>query len=135
MFQPISFLINFTESELWFIGFCLVLSVLDIITGWVQAIINNSFSSTKMREGLLHKVVLILIIMLAVIIQGFTQHIGDTGWDIPLIYGVCLYIAIMEVSSIVENFGEAVPQLKDSKLLEFFENSKYREDSESIDKE
>ena len=122
MFQPIPFLIEFTEPELWFIGLALVLSVFDIITGWIQAVINHAFSSTKMREGLWHKILLVLIICLAVVLQGFTTHIGDTGWTLPLIYPVCAYIAVMEVASILENIKQAYPEIADSQLFGLFEN-------------
>lgn len=114
--------IEFTEPEIWFICFVLVLSVLDVLTGWVQALINRSFSSTKMREGLLHKMVLVLIIVLAIAIQAFTAHIGDTGWSLPLIFPVCAYIAIMEVASILENIKAAYPEIADSPLFGLFEN-------------
>lgn len=122
MIQPIPFLIEFTEPELWFIGLALVLSVFDILTGWIQAVVNRAFSSTKMREGLWHKMLLVLVIALAVIIQGFTAHIGDTGWSVPLIYPVCAYIAVMEVASILENVKSAYPELADSPIFELFEN-------------
>ena len=124
MFQPIPFFITFTEAELWFICFVLVLSVIDVLTGWLQAVINRSFSSTKMREGLLHKIVLVLIIVLAVVLQGFTAHIGDTGWSVPLIFPVCAYIAVMEVASILENIKSAYPEIADSPLFRLFDNLK-----------
>ena len=127
MIQPFPVFLEFTEPELWAIFFALILSVLDIITGWLQAVVNRSFSSTKMREGLLHKIVLVLIITLAVVIQGFATHIGDTGWAIPLIYPVCIYIAIMEVSSILENIKKAYPELADSPLFRLFENDREKE--------
>lgn len=124
MFQPLPFLIQFTEPELWFIGLALVLSLFDIVSGWIKAAISRSFSSTKMREGLWHKMLLMLIISLAVILQGFTAHIGDTGWSLPLIIPVCSYIAVMEVSSILENVKDAYPDIADSALFRLFENTK-----------
>lgn len=122
MFQPFPFLITFTEPELWFIGLALVLSVFDIVTGCIQAIVNKSFSSTKMREGLLHKMLLILVICLAIVLQAFSAHIGDTAWSAPLILPVCAYIAVMEVASILENIKTAYPELADSPLFGLFES-------------
>ncbi len=128
--QPIPFLIEFTEPELWFIGLVLVLEVFDIVTGWIQAAVNQTFSSTKMREGLWHKMVLILIVCLAIVLQGFTSHIGDTGWSMPLIYPVCAYIAVMEVASILENVKSAYPDIADSPLFKLFDNAnKTQEDT------
>lgn len=128
MIQPMPWFIEFTEPELWFIGLALVLSAFDILTGWIQAVVNRAFSSTKMREGLWHKMLLVLVIALAVILQGFTAHIGDTGWSVPLIYPVCAYIAVMEVASILENVKSAYPELADSPIFGLFENHLDRKD-------
>lgn len=129
MFQPFPFFITFTEPELWFIAMALVLSVMDVLTGFIGAAVRGQISSTKMREGLGHKMVLVLMIAMAVLLQGFTTHIGDTGWNVPLIMPVCGYISVMEVASIIENAKKAYPQLADSPLLKIFENS--RDDDES----
>ena len=56
------------------------------------------------------------------VLQGFTTHIGDTGWTLPLIYPVCAYIAVMEVASILENIKQAYPEIADSQLFGLFEN-------------
>lgn len=129
MFQPFPFFIEFTEPELWFIAMALVLSVMDVLTGFTGAAVRGQISSTKMREGLGHKMVLVLMIAMAVLLQGFTTHIGDTGWNVPLIMPVCGYISVMEVASIIENAKKAYPQIADSPLLKIFENS--RDDGES----
>lgn len=129
MFQPFPFFIEFTEPELWFIAMALVLSVMDVLTGFIGAAVRGQISSTKMREGLGHKMVLVLMIAMAVLLQGFTTHIGDTGWNVPLIMPVCGYISVMEVASIIENAKKAYPQIADSPLLKIFENS--RDDGES----
>lgn len=124
MFQPVPFFIQFTEPELWFMACALVMSLFDVVTGFVGAAIRGEISSSKMREGLGHKMLLVLIILLAVLLQGFTTHIGDTGWNVPLIMPVCGYIVIMEVASIVENIKKAYPEIADNPLFHLFENSK-----------
>ena len=121
--QPIPWFIEFDQTELWLIAFVLVLSLLDIVSGLVQALINRDFQSSRMREGLGHKAVLVLVIVLSVVVQGFAAHVGDSGWDVPLIYPTCLYIAVMEVSSVIENVALAYPELAGSKLLRLFRNS------------
>ena len=40
--------------SIYFIAFTFM--VLDFVTGWIKALATNSYSSTKMREGLFHKV-------------------------------------------------------------------------------
>lgn len=124
MFQPIPFFIKFTEPELWFMGMALVMSLMDVVTGFVGAAVRGEISSAKMREGLGHKMLLVLIIMLAVLLQGFTTHIGDTGWNVPLIMPVCGYISVMEVASIVENIKKSYPEIAENPLFRLFENTK-----------
>ena len=125
MFQPIPFFIKFTEPELWFIACALVMSLMDVLVGFIGAAIRGEINSSKMREGLGHKMLLVLIIALAVLLQGFTTHIGDTGWNVPLIMPVCGYIAVMEVASIVENIKLAYPEIAENPLFRLFENTKH----------
>lgn len=61
---------NFT-SILWQIAIPLFFSAGDIISGFIQAVINNDVDSKVMRTGLLHKILLILIIILS-----FVIHVG-----------------------------------------------------------
>lgn len=120
--------VTLSEEELWLIAAVGVMVVFDVVTGLVQAWVNRDYQSSKMREGLGHKIVLVLIVALAVVIQGFTQHIGDIGWSIPIVWAVCLYILVMEVSSVVENLAAAYPELRETKLLSYFANTSAKED-------
>lgn len=113
--------IEFTEPELWSIAAAFVMMVMDIITGFAGAVVTHSVSSKKMREGIGHKVMLILTIMLAVLVQIFSTHIGDLGIIVPLILPVCVYIIVMEITSVVENITTAYPELKDTPLVKLFD--------------
>lgn len=112
--------IEFTEPELWSIAAALAMMVMDIVTGFAGAIVTHSVSSKKMREGIGHKVMLILTIMLAVLVQIFSTHIGDLGIVVPLILPVCIYIIVMEITSVIENITTAYPELKDTPLVKLF---------------
>lgn len=113
--------IEFTEPELWSIAAALAMMVMDIVTGFTGAIVTKSVSSKKMREGIGHKVMLILTIMLAVLVQIFSIHIGDLGIIVPLIVPVCVYIIVMEITSVIENITSAYPELKDTPLVKLFD--------------
>lgn len=113
--------IEFTEPELWSIAAALAMMVMDIVTGFAGAVVTHSVSSKKMREGIGHKVMLILTIMLAVLVQIFSTHIGDLGIIVPLILPVCIYIIVMEITSVVENITTAYPELKDTPLVKLFD--------------
>lgn len=113
--------IEFTEPELWSIAAALAMMVMDIVTGFAGAVVTHSVSSKKMREGIGHKVMLILTIMLAVLVQIFSTHIGDLGIIVPLILPVCVYIIVMEITSVIENITTAYPELKDTPLVKLFD--------------
>ena len=87
--------LNFTNL-LWqvVVTLCFILS--DVIVGFISAVIQKNVDSQKMREGLLRKILLIIIIALSFIIQY--------GFIITLIsIFVCFYIIFMVIISILEN--------------------------------
>ena len=101
----------------WQIITPLIFMVADVITGYLQAIINKNVDSSIMRKGLMHKIMLILIIIL-----GFVIHFAFNFSSISI--AICLYIVVMECSSILENLKKAGIELK---ILEFF-NKEVEED-------
>jgi len=61
-------------------------------------------------------------------LQVASQHI-DLGYNMPLIPIVCGFIILIEVSSIIENLAEINPEIKGSKLLEFFKVTNSKDNS------
>ena len=47
----------------WIIATPIIFSIADILTGLIQAIINDDVKSKKMREGLLHKTLIIIVLL------------------------------------------------------------------------
>lgn len=88
------------SSILWQIMTPLIFSMADIITGLIQAIINKNLDSQKMRIGLLHKTLLIIIILL-----GFTL---DFTFNLNFVSrSICIFVIAMETISIAENMKKA----------------------------
>lgn len=84
----------------WQIMAPLLFSMIDIVSGLIQAIINKSVDSQKMRVGLLHKTLLILIILM-----GFTL---DFTFNINFVSkSICIFVIAMEIISITENMKKA----------------------------
>lgn len=84
----------------WQIGTTLIFMLADIISGVVSATILHNLDSQKMREGLLRKVLLILIVLLSFIV--------GSAFNLTFISkAVCIYIIIMETISILENVKKA----------------------------
>lgn len=113
--------IEFSEPELWAVGAALVMMLMDILSGFVGAVVRGDVSSTKMREGIGHKALLIIVIIAAVLVQTFSLHIGDMGWSFPLIVPCCVYIIVMEVTSVMENVKSAYPGLDGTPLMQLFD--------------
>ena len=91
--------LNFS-SIIWQIATPLIFSLCDVLSGFIQAIINNEVQSKVMREGLLHKSLIIIIV--------FLSFVASLTFNISLISkAVCIYVIVMETMSIVENLGKA----------------------------
>ena len=88
------------SSILWQILTPIIFSISDIITGFIQAVINNNLDSKIMRQGLLHKVLIILLVILSFVV--------DRSFNLPIVSKiVCIYIIMMETISIFENLTKA----------------------------
>lgn len=106
--------LNFTNI-MWQILTPLIFSLGDIVTGYTQAWINKTVDSQKMREGLLHKSLIILVIILSFVIQF--------AFNIKYIASfVCVYVVLMEIMSIMENLEKAGVDI--GKLSDILNNKK-----------
>lgn len=92
--------ITFTHRY-WVLLLPLVLMSCDIVTGWIQATINNTWDSTKMRTGLFRKSGELMVIIIAYVIYVAIS----LPVDIPV--WIAGYIVIMEIISICENLDQA----------------------------
>ena len=94
--------------------------ILDFVTGIIKAAIKSELSSTKMREGLMHKLSFILALLLGWLCEWSMPILG-----LPDVFGavyiaVGVYIAFTEIVSILENLGDINPELKTNKFLSLF---------------
>ena len=88
------------SSIAWQIIAPLIFSGLDILTGYIQAVINKNVDSKVMREGLLHKCLLIVAIIIG--------YVVEYAFGIKAVAQVItVYICVMEVMSIAENLKKA----------------------------
>lgn len=104
--------IRFTR-DYWLILLPLICAAADIVTGWIQATVNNTWDSTKMRKGLYRKGGELLAVLLTwVICIALVLPMDVTTF-------VSAYIVIMEVVSVIENLDQAgvpMPQWLTHKL-------------------
>ena len=87
----------------------------DSVSGNIAAAANHIWKSSIMRTGLYHKFGSILLVVLAYLID-YAQKFADLGFQIPVATGVCTYIILMELGSIIENIGKINPDLLPDKV-------------------
>lgn len=88
------------SSIAWQVITPLIFSGLDILTGYIQAVINKNVDSKVMREGLLHKCLLIVAIVVGYVVE-YAFGIKTVAQVITI------YICAMELMSILENVKKA----------------------------
>ena len=92
--------ITFTHRY-WVLLLPIFLMAADIITGWIQAAINGTWDSTKMRTGLFRKSEELLVIVIAYVIYVAIE----LPVDVPAF--IAGYIIVMEIISVCENLDQA----------------------------
>lgn len=104
--------LNFTSIAWQILAPC-IFSLCDILTGFIQAIINKDVDSQIMRNGLLHKVLIIIIVILSFVV--------DLSFGLSFVSKiVCGYVILMEITSILENLKKAGIDL--GKLADILKN-------------
>lgn len=98
------------SNIVWQVITPLIFSGLDILTGYIQAVINKNVDSKVMREGLLHKCLLIVAIVIG--------YVVEYAFGLNAVSGVItIYICVMELMSIAENVKKAGIDLKIFEIL------------------
>ena len=93
------------SNIIWQVITPLIFSGLDILTGYIQAVINKNVDSKVMREGLLHKCLLIVAIVIG--------YVVEYAFGLKTVSSVItVYICVMELMSILENLKKAGVDLK-----------------------
>ena len=106
--------------ELYVAMIVMLFIILDFVTGIIKAAIKSELSSTKMREGLMHKLSFILALLLGWLWEWSMPILGLPDVFGAGYMGVGVYISCTEIVSILENLGDINPELKTSKFLSLF---------------
>ena len=96
--------------------------LLDVVTGFVQAVMNKCVDSKVMKTGLFHKCGFLLAILFGCLCEYAMNYI-DLGFDVPIQDVVCGYIIVMEIASILENLALISPELASRKFMDIFKSS------------
>ena len=93
--------------------------VMDVVTGIAQAAKNKALDSSKMRDGLFHKIGFMFAVVLSCLCE-YAMTWLDLGFSIPMIGGVCTFICLTELVSILENIALLAPELSENAFLSYF---------------
>lgn len=108
----------------------LLLIVLDVVAGVVNALIHKEFSSDKMRAGIAHKCAEFGLLMVGVVVDGCIVGGVDLGYSAPVLTGSAVYLCVMEIASLLENFAKINPALAGSPVFKLLEASHVIRESE-----
>lgn len=92
--------ITYTHSY-WTLLLPIIMMGADVLTGWIQASVNGTWDSTKMRKGLFRKSGEIVILVLAYVVQI------AIALPINIFMFISIYVCVMEVLSVIENLDQA----------------------------
>ena len=100
------------------------LIVIDYVLGVIGAVISKTFSSSVMRQGLIHKFTYLVAIVIAEIIVLLSGYLDLGFYFVDAIVGlVCVWISLTEFGSILENIVKINPKLGEDGFLQIFSNS------------
>ena len=102
----------------------LLLIALDVVVGFSGAAITRTISSSKMRAGLLHKLMELAAVALADIVDGALLGGFDIVEGSPLLISVCAYLALMEAASVLELIAKYNPDIAMSGVFGFLNHEK-----------
>lgn len=90
-------------------GFIVLIFIsFDILFGLLQALTNQTFQSSVMRQGLFHKLGEILCYLFGVVCDATLPMINILV-PFSLSSAITIYIVIMEIGSILENLSKISP--------------------------
>lgn len=119
-----------TDAQFWSIAIACAMMLADVLTGFIVAVINSCVSSTKMRKGLLHKVLTLILIFVCLLIEIGLRHAVALPYDIPTCEVVSAYVIVMELASVLENIKKGYPDFGNSIVFRLF-NVNEKEDGDA----
>lgn len=121
-----------TESQTWSIIMACVMMLADIITGFTGAAVRHDISSTKMRDGIGHKTMILVLIAVAYVLGVGLGHVSGINAEIPSTEVVCWYVVVMEIASILENISKAWPEFSGTSLFKYISKIAGDEDERKL---
>lgn len=116
---------------------CGILIIMDIVCGTVAAMRNKELCSSIAREGMYNKIGEAMFLLIGIIANEILAIPPFDGLGISpdIAYLVAVYIAWMEVVSILENICKINPELPFAKILMMFNIDVDTEEPNAVESE
>lgn len=119
-----------STAELCALGITAILIAMDYISGIAAAASRGDLQSSKMREGLWHKLGEVGAILLAYLVAEEGHYIGLPYQIDLLIPAVIIWLSVMEITSILENLTLLNPDLASDGFLRIFRRTDDTDDTD-----
>lgn len=119
-----------STAELCALGITAILIAMDYISGIAAAASRGDLQSSKMREGLWHKLGEVAAILLAYLVAEEGHYIGLPYQIDLLIPAVIIWLSVMEITSIIENITLLNPDLASDGFLRIFRRTDDTDDTD-----
>ena len=111
-----------TTTNVWCVIAIVFFVVVDYVTGIAKAILNDTLSSRKMRQGLWHKFAYLMLTLVAYFVDMINLHV-DLGLPVSVFVCTVSGICLIELTSILENITAINPELEDAPFMQIFAHS------------
>lgn len=108
-----------TTTDMWCIIAVTFFIIVDYVTGVAKAVMTDTLSSKKMREGLGHKFAYAVLVIVAWFIDMINLHV-DLGLPVSVFACTVGGISLIELTSILENITTINPELADAPFMQIF---------------
>lgn len=119
-----------STAELCALGITAILIAMDYISGIAAAASRGDLQSSKMREGLWHKLGEVGAILLSYLVAEEGHYIGLPYQIDLLIPAVIIWLSVMEITSIIENLTLLNPDLASDGFLRIFRRTDDTDDTD-----
>lgn len=109
-----------TVSQVWAMLLACIMMCCDVLVGFIGACIRHDVQSTKMRVGLGHKIMVLVIIAISYVLGVGIGYVSGVDITIPSTEVVCGYVIVMELTSVLENVGKSWPEFSSTQLYKAF---------------
>lgn len=98
-------------TNLYIIGITCAFMLADIVSGFLKAWRAHDIQSRALRDGLFHKSAFLGVIALAQLTELAADKIPQIEFDLPITGGICAYVILTEIVSVLENLRDINPDI------------------------